>query len=107
MRLRQLGMSLIEIMVAVAIGLIGILIITQAYIMSDNFNRATLGEGGAQTNGLLALYSLEKDARIIIPQMTVHRLGCDEESADILEVSRGRFDEADIVRLEDDYRVVT
>jgi mannose-6-phosphate isomerase len=50
---------------------------------------------------------LDKDSLVVVPQMTVHRLGCDEESADILEVSRGRFDEADIVRLEDDYRVVS
>lgn len=50
---------------------------------------------------------LEKDASVVVPPMTVHRLGCDEESADILEVSKGHFDEGDIVRLEDDYRVVT
>jgi len=50
---------------------------------------------------------LEKDSHVIVPQMTVHRLGCDGESADILEVSKGHFDEADIVRLEDDYRVVS
>ena len=58
MRIRQRGMSLVEVMVAVVIGLIGILVITQAYINSDNFNRATLGEGGAQMNGLVALYSI-------------------------------------------------
>jgi type IV pilus assembly protein PilW len=63
MRIRQLGLSLVEIMVAVVIGLIGILIITQAYITSDNFNRSTMGEGGAQMNGLLALYSVERDLR--------------------------------------------
>ena len=64
MRLLQRGMSLVEVMVAVVIGMIGILIITQAYITSDNFNRATLGEGGAQMNGLLALYTLERDLRM-------------------------------------------
>jgi mannose-6-phosphate isomerase-like protein (cupin superfamily) len=50
---------------------------------------------------------LEKDSHVIVTQLTIHRLGCDEESADILEVSKGHFDEADIVRLEDDYRVVS
>jgi mannose-6-phosphate isomerase len=50
---------------------------------------------------------LEKDSYVVVPQLTVHRLGCDDESADILEVSKGHFDEADIVRLEDDYRVVS
>ena len=50
---------------------------------------------------------LEKDSLLVVPPMTIHRLGCKEDSADILEVSKGHFDEADIVRLEDDYRVVT
>jgi type IV pilus assembly protein PilW len=64
MRNRQAGLSLVEVMVAVLIGLIGILIITQAYITGDRFNRSTLGEGGAQTNGLIALYSVERDVRL-------------------------------------------
>lgn len=64
MRLRQSGLSLVEVMVAVAIGMIGILIIMQAYITGDRFNRSTLGEGGAQTNGLIALYTLERDVRM-------------------------------------------
>ena len=64
MRTRQSGMSLVEIMVAVMIGLIGILIITQAYLVNDNFNRSTLGEGGAQTNGLIGLYTVERDVRM-------------------------------------------
>jgi type IV pilus assembly protein PilW len=63
MRSRQHGMSLVEVLVAVAIGLIGMLIITQAYIASDSFNRSTLGEGGAQTNGTIALFSVERDVR--------------------------------------------
>jgi len=50
---------------------------------------------------------LQKDSHIVIPQMTTHRLGCREESADILEVSKGHFDEGDIVRLEDDYRMLS
>src|SRR5690606_30156878 len=64
MRARQLGMSLVEVMVAVLIGMIGVLIITHVYITSDNFNRSTLGEGGAQTNGLIALYTIERDLRM-------------------------------------------
>jgi type IV pilus assembly protein PilW len=56
-------MSLVEVLVAVAIGLIGILIITQAYITGDSFNRSTLGEGGAQTNGTIALFTVERDVR--------------------------------------------
>jgi len=61
---REAGFSLVEIMVAMLIGLIGIIIITQAYLTSDKFNRSTLGEGGAQVNGLIGLYSIERDARM-------------------------------------------
>lgn len=64
MRITERGMSLIEVMVAMLIGLIGILIITQVYITSSNFNRSTIGEGGAQTNGVFALYTIERDARM-------------------------------------------
>ncbi len=60
----QRGMSLVEILVAVAIGLIGILIITQAYLSSDNFNRSTLGATGAQTNGTIALFTVQRDLRM-------------------------------------------
>ena len=64
MRTAQRGMSLVEVMVAVMIGMIGILIITQAYITGDKFNRSTIGEGGAQTNGVIALYTIERDLRM-------------------------------------------
>lgn len=64
MRRVQRGMSLIEVLVAIAIGLIGILIMSQAYLTSDEFNKATLGAGGAQTNGNVALFTLERDVRM-------------------------------------------
>jgi type IV pilus assembly protein PilW len=57
-------MSLVEVLVAVAIGMIGILVITQAYIATDNFNRSTLGEGSAQTSGTIALFTIERDVRM-------------------------------------------
>ena len=64
MRRAQRGVSLIEVLVAVAIGMIGILIMTQAYLTSDEFNKATLGAGGAQTNGNIALFTLERETRM-------------------------------------------
>lgn len=64
MAARQSGMTLVEILVAVLIGMIGILIITQSYLVNDSFTRSTLGEGGAQTNGLIALYTVERDVRM-------------------------------------------
>lgn len=64
MRLRQSGLSLVELMVAMVIGLVGILAMTQAYLTSDRFNRSTTGEGSAQTGGLIALYQMERDMRM-------------------------------------------
>jgi type IV pilus assembly protein PilW len=64
MRIRQSGLSLVELMVAMVIGLVGILAMTQAYLTSDRFNRATTGEGSAQTGGLIALYQMERDVRM-------------------------------------------
>ena len=78
MRTRQAGMSLVEVLVAVAIGLIGILVITQAYLASDSFNRSTMGEGGAQTNGTIALFTIERDVRQAGYGMADSRImGCD------------------------------
>jgi type IV pilus assembly protein PilW len=64
MHIRQSGLSLVELMVAMVIGLVGILAMTQAYLTSDRFNRATTGEGSAQTGGLIALYQMERDVRM-------------------------------------------
>lgn len=56
-------MSLIELMVGAAIGLIGIVIITHIYLTNEQHKRATTAAGGAQTNGAIALYALERDIR--------------------------------------------
>lgn len=53
-----------EILIAMAIGLIGIVVITQTYLVNENYKRSTTSAGGAQTNGSLALFSIERDARM-------------------------------------------
>jgi type IV pilus assembly protein PilW len=63
-RARMAGMTLMEILVAMAIGLIGIVVITQTYLVNENYKRSTVSAGGAQTNGALALYSIERDMRM-------------------------------------------
>ncbi len=60
---REAGMSLVELMVGMAIGLIGIIIITHLYLTNEDYKRSTTGAGTAQTNGAIALYTLERDLR--------------------------------------------
>lgn len=60
---RCAGMSLIELMVGAAIGLIGIVIITHIYLTNEQHKRTTTAAGGAQTNGAIALFALERDIR--------------------------------------------
>jgi type IV pilus assembly protein PilW len=61
---REAGMSLVELMVAMLIGLIGIVIITHLYVTNDQYKRSTTGIGGAQINGTVALYTMERDLRM-------------------------------------------
>jgi type IV pilus assembly protein PilW len=58
------GFSLVEILVAMIISLLGILIIFQVFEVSEGIKRTSTGGGDAQQNGLLALVALERDARI-------------------------------------------
>jgi len=60
---RSAGMSLVELMVGAAIGLIGIVIITHVYLTNEQHKRSTTAAGGAQTNGAIALFALERDIR--------------------------------------------
>jgi type IV pilus assembly protein PilW len=61
---RMSGMSLMEILIAMAIGLIGIVVITQTYLVNESYKRSTTSAGGAQTSGALALFSIEREARM-------------------------------------------
>lgn len=60
---RERGFSLVELMVGMAIGLIGITIITHLYLTNEKYKRSTAGSGTAQVNGAIALYTLERDIR--------------------------------------------
>jgi mannose-6-phosphate isomerase len=48
--------------------------------------------------------TLNTGESILIPERAVHRLMGAGVDAIVLEISTGDFDEADIVRLEDDYK---
>ena len=60
---RERGMSMVELMVAMVIGLIGMVIIFQVFEVSEGIRRTTTSGGDAQQNGTLALYRIERDLR--------------------------------------------
>lgn len=59
----QTGFSLVEILVGVGIGMIGILVIMQVFSLSEGQRRTTSSSGDAQTTGAIALYTMERDIR--------------------------------------------
>lgn len=61
---RSSGFGLVEILVGLAVGLITILVITQVLTGFEGQKRTTSSSGNAQTNGALALYSIEHDVRM-------------------------------------------
>src|SRR5258707_12885155 len=57
------GMSMVELMVAMAIALIGVIIIFQVFEVSEGIRRTTTSGGDAQQNGAIGLYVIENDLR--------------------------------------------
>ena len=68
------GFSLVELMVAVVVGLLGILAIASVYVTFEGNRRTTTGSGDAQENALVAMVSLERDLRMAGIGLT--GLGC-------------------------------
>lgn len=60
---RSYGFGLVEIMVGIAIGLIGVLVIMQVGAVFEGQKRTTTSGSDAQTNGAVALYMIERDLR--------------------------------------------
>lgn len=61
---RLAGFSLVEIMIAMVIALLGTIIIFQVFSVSEGIKRTTTSGGDAQQNGLLALVTIERNARM-------------------------------------------
>ncbi len=70
------GFSLIEVMVGMVIGLFGIIIITQIFALAEGQKRTTTSGSDAQTNGNIALYSIERDVRQAGYGLNLSALGC-------------------------------
>jgi type IV pilus assembly protein PilW len=60
---RPLGLSLVEILVGIAIGLIGIVAIFQAIAVWSKHTATTTSGGDAQVAGTLALFNIERDLK--------------------------------------------
>ena len=60
----QAGFSMVELMVAMAIGLIGTVVIFQVFAVFEGQKRTTTGAGDAQQNGQIALFTMEREARM-------------------------------------------
>jgi type IV pilus assembly protein PilW len=63
-RTRQRGFSLLEIMVGVAIGMIGIVVIFQSLAVWESRKRTTGSGSDAQIAGSIAIFNIERDARL-------------------------------------------
>jgi type IV pilus assembly protein PilW len=57
----QRGVSLIELMVGMLVGMLAVLIISQVLLASESQKRTTTGGADAQVNGALALHAIQRD----------------------------------------------
>lgn len=60
----QKGFTLVEILVGLAIGLLVTLVIMQVFATFEGQKRTTTGTADAQTNGSIALYTIQRDLRM-------------------------------------------
>ncbi len=59
----QQGFSLVEILVGIVIGMVGLLVIFRTVAIWDNHTRTTVSGGDAQVTGTLAMFNLERDIK--------------------------------------------
>ncbi len=72
------GFSLIELMVAMAIGLFGVIVMMQVYVSSESSKRNTTSGADAMNEGIMAIYALQRDVRMAGFGIADARLmGCD------------------------------
>ncbi len=58
------GFSLVELMVGLVVGMLTLLVVLQSLSLFEGQKRTTVTGADAQENGLMALYMLERDARM-------------------------------------------
>jgi type IV pilus assembly protein PilW len=75
---REAGFSLVEIMVGMVIGMLGIIIVMQVFAMFEGQKRTTGGASEAQNNGAIALLGLVRDIQQTGYGISAYTLlGCD------------------------------
>ncbi|MEO8278137.1 MAG: prepilin-type N-terminal cleavage/methylation domain-containing protein, partial [Ideonella sp.] len=72
-RADERGVTLIELMVGMVIGLIAVLVISQVMLAAEGQKRTTTSGSDAQLTGTLALYTLQRDL-----QMSGYGLGANQ-----------------------------
>jgi type IV pilus assembly protein PilW len=60
----QRGVSLIELMVGMLVGMLAVLMISQVLLVSEGHKRTTTGGADAQVNGALALYTMQRELQM-------------------------------------------
>lgn len=61
---RAAGFTLVEILIGLLIGMIGIVVIMQTFAVSEGYKRTATNGSDAQVNGGMALYLLEREIRL-------------------------------------------
>jgi type IV pilus assembly protein PilW len=61
---RGAGFTLVEVMIAMLIGIIGIVVMMQTFSVSEGFKRTATSGTDAQINGAVALYMMEREIRL-------------------------------------------
>lgn len=64
MHIRHKGFSLVEIMVGLTIGFLGMIVIMQVFSVTESGKLTTTAGGDAQQNAALSLHTIERDLRI-------------------------------------------
>lgn len=81
---KQNGFSLIEILVGMTVGMLATLVIMQVFSVYEGQKRTTTGTADAQTNGSIALYTIQRDIQMAGFGLPVYdtenpALNCDPE----------------------------
>src|SRR5512146_2394536 len=57
------GFTLVETVVGMVIGMLGLIIMMQVFSLSESQKRSTTGSGDATSGGAIAMYGLQRDLR--------------------------------------------